>query len=43
MIGALEIKIVEDFLQDALTVVERAFDGDAVDVGVRNGGHLTFL
>ena len=40
---ALERNVVEDLLQDALSVIESAFDGDAVDIFVRNCRHLAFL
>ena len=40
---ALERNVVEDFLQDALSVVECSFDCDAVDIFVRDCRHLAFL
>ncbi len=39
----LELQVAEELLDDALTVVEGAADGDGMDVGVQHRRHLPFL
>ena len=38
-----ELLVVEGGLDDVLTIVKGTVDGDAVDVGVGDGGHLSLL
>ena len=42
-VAALEFQIAEDALHQGLAVVKAAVNGQAMDVGVRHGGHLQFL
>ena len=40
---ALESEVVENFLEDTLSVIKSAFDCEAMDIFIRHGGHLQFL